>query len=398
MVVVRRASARKRVRRWGTEFGLRLAATLFYETYSLRCARRPARSSRRRCRGAAAAARADPAAARPKDASRSSRRPTSASTSRDRRSSCPQHPVPRAKFPVIDIHGHPPTPDRRPSASTRVGESMAPLNLQVMVNANGTSERSAEASGVDAIRASRYKDRMVMFTELDFRETSAPAPAQKTAAQLEADVKAGALGVGEIMKSFGLTIKKADGTRLKLDDPELDPVWEKARGPEHPGVHPRRRSVRVLPAARLQQRALARAGALSGSPVPGSARFPAFEELMASAIGCSRSIREHDVDPGAPRLARERPRARSASMFDRMPNVYSRSRRRALRHRPAAAHGARLLRQVPGPDPVRQGQLSARRVSVLLARVRNQRRVLRLLPRLPRVLEAVRHRPARSRC
>ena len=38
-----------------------------------------------------------------------------------------------------------------------------------------------------------------------------------------------------------------------------------------------------------------------------------------------------------------------------------------------------------GKDP------SARRVPVLLARVRDQRRVLRLLPRLPRVLEALRH-------
>jgi predicted TIM-barrel fold metal-dependent hydrolase len=30
------------------------------------------------------------------------------------------------------------------------------------------------------------------------------------------------------MKSFGLYLKKTDGSRLKLDDPELDPVWETA--------------------------------------------------------------------------------------------------------------------------------------------------------------------------
>ena len=28
------------------------------------------------------------------------------------------------------------------------------------------------------------------------------------------------------MKNFGLTAKKTDGTRLKLDDAELDPIWE----------------------------------------------------------------------------------------------------------------------------------------------------------------------------
>jgi predicted TIM-barrel fold metal-dependent hydrolase len=44
--------------------------------------------------------------------------------------------------------------------------------------------------------------------------------------QLEADIRAGAIGVGEIPKSFGLTIDKADGTRLRVDDPDLDPLWE----------------------------------------------------------------------------------------------------------------------------------------------------------------------------
>jgi predicted TIM-barrel fold metal-dependent hydrolase len=43
--------------------------------------------------------------------------------------------------------------------------------------------------------------------------------------QLEADVAAGAVGVGEIPKGLGLSIRKADGTRLRIDDPALDPVW-----------------------------------------------------------------------------------------------------------------------------------------------------------------------------
>ena len=83
-----------------------------------------------------------------------------------------------------------------------VGDSMSPLNLQVMVNANGTPGDRLKTS-LDAIRASRYKDRMVMFVGLDLRDVG-PGSGQKIAAQLEADVKAGALGVGEIMKNFGL--------------------------------------------------------------------------------------------------------------------------------------------------------------------------------------------------
>src|SRR6185369_8787831 len=50
----------------------------------------------------------------------------------------PQHPVPRAKFPVIDIHGHQPAPISDEQMATLV-KSMDPLNLQLLVNASGVS-------------------------------------------------------------------------------------------------------------------------------------------------------------------------------------------------------------------------------------------------------------------
>jgi uncharacterized protein len=137
----------------------------------------------------------------------------------------PKHPVPRAKFPVVDFHGHPP-PLTGEKSLDEVVESMTPLNLQVMIDANSTTGDRLR-QGLDLLRASKYKDRMVMFTGLDLRNVQRGS-GQKLAQQLEADVKAGAVGVGEIMKSFGLYITKADGSRLHLDDPELDPVWEKA--------------------------------------------------------------------------------------------------------------------------------------------------------------------------
>ena len=137
----------------------------------------------------------------------------------------PVHHVPRAKFPVVDMHGHPPNLSG-PEVVNTIGDSMSPLNLQVMVNANNTASGQLKSS-MDAIAASRYKGRMVMFTSLDLRNVG-PSSGQKLATLLDADVKAGALGIGEIMKSFGLSIKKADGSRLTLDDPDLDAVWEKA--------------------------------------------------------------------------------------------------------------------------------------------------------------------------
>jgi len=50
----------------------------------------------------------------------------------------PQHPVPRAKFPVVDIHGHPPALVNAQVIQT-VLDAMNELNLQVMVQANGVS-------------------------------------------------------------------------------------------------------------------------------------------------------------------------------------------------------------------------------------------------------------------
>src|SRR5688500_3196147 len=45
----------------------------------------------------------------------------------------PQHPVPKAKFPAIDIHSHQPTPMSATELDTVVA-AMDSLNLQVLVN------------------------------------------------------------------------------------------------------------------------------------------------------------------------------------------------------------------------------------------------------------------------
>ncbi|HLG59467.1 MAG TPA: amidohydrolase family protein [Vicinamibacterales bacterium] len=139
----------------------------------------------------------------------------------------PQHPVPRARFPVIDIHSHQPTPISEAQFETLV-QSMDPLNLQLLVNSTGASGDRLVRS-VAALRASKYKDRMVQFATIEFGNAPiAPGFGERAAKQLEADVKAGALGLGEINKGLGLRLKKSDGSRLKIDDPELDPIWQTA--------------------------------------------------------------------------------------------------------------------------------------------------------------------------
>src|SRR5207245_2298270 len=111
-----------------------------------------------------------------------------------------------------------------PDELARVIKGMEENNLRILVNLSGASgDRLRE--GVDAIRRSSYRDRMVLFANVNFREPVGPGFGTKAARQLESDLKAGAVGL-KIFKDLGMFVRKADGSRLHVDDPELDPIWE----------------------------------------------------------------------------------------------------------------------------------------------------------------------------
>ena len=130
-----------------------------------------------------------------------------------------------AKFPAIDFHGHPQGLLGSTESIAQLGRSLDSLNVRMMVVADNMSgERLQRAIAV--IRASTpMKDRVRVLAGIDFRDVG-PGWAEKAVAQLEADIAAGAVGVGEIGKGFGLSTKKRDGSRLKLDDPALDAIWQ----------------------------------------------------------------------------------------------------------------------------------------------------------------------------
>ena len=135
-----------------------------------------------------------------------------------------EHKVPKAKFPVVDIHGHAARSLTTPEGIQSMIAAMDALNLRLFVSAdNSSGDRLVTA--LKAINASPYKDRFRMLAGVNFSNVG-PGWADQAVKQLEADLKAGAVGVGEISKSFGLFTRKPDGSRLKVDDPELDPLWE----------------------------------------------------------------------------------------------------------------------------------------------------------------------------
>jgi predicted TIM-barrel fold metal-dependent hydrolase len=135
-----------------------------------------------------------------------------------------QHPVPKARFPVVDIHSH--TGPTAATIGTLIAE-MDALNIRVLNNLSGGFGEALKER-VNFIKSTPYADRFTVFANgLNAFKDVGPGYGQKAAAQLEADVKQGAIGF-KIFKETGMDTKKADGTRLQITDPELAPIWETA--------------------------------------------------------------------------------------------------------------------------------------------------------------------------
>ncbi|HKK93941.1 MAG TPA: hypothetical protein VJ925_10930, partial [Longimicrobiales bacterium] len=77
----------------------------------------------------------------------------------------PENFVARAKFPVVDIHGHPPTLDD-PETIAEVVSAMDQLNIGVIVQARPSSGARLQ-SQIEAVREAGVEDRFVFFASLD---------------------------------------------------------------------------------------------------------------------------------------------------------------------------------------------------------------------------------------
>jgi predicted TIM-barrel fold metal-dependent hydrolase len=134
------------------------------------------------------------------------------------------HLVPKAKYPVADIHTH------GTSAFVTNPEKikeMDALNLRVLVDLSGGTDPAVIKQKVDAIRSSPHKDRFRVFANVNWEGAGGPGWKEKAMADLEQSVKNGAIGL-KVFKELGLRNHKADGSLLAVDDPDLDPIWDLA--------------------------------------------------------------------------------------------------------------------------------------------------------------------------
>ncbi len=150
-----------------------------------------------------------------------------------------EHLIKKAKYPFVDVHNHQwdmPTQDLKALLA-----DMNSLNMVVMVNLSGRSfdvfhddygGQNMQNAGVDKLNRSlenvknNAKGRILIFTNIDFSGIDNPAWTKTAVAQLEQDVKNGAAGL-KVYKDLGLEVKDKNGKRVAVDDPRLDPIWEK---------------------------------------------------------------------------------------------------------------------------------------------------------------------------
>jgi predicted TIM-barrel fold metal-dependent hydrolase len=230
-----------------------------------------------------------------------------------------QHLVPKAKFPAIDYHGHVQNQLSTAESLDRLVGIMDELGIRVMIAADSVSGDRLKTV-MSVINASAHKDRFRVMTGINFQNVG-PGWAEKAVAQLEADVKAGAVGIGEVSKEFGLRTRKPDGTLLAVDDPELAPIWDAAARLRIPVfIHTAEPQEFFEPIDNHNERLLELSLYQNRRVAPPD--FPAFNELMAQR---DRLFKRH---PKTTFVAAHlgwhgNDLTRLAKMFDTMPNVYA---------------------------------------------------------------------------
>lgn len=229
----------------------------------------------------------------------------------------PAHPVPRAKYPVIDVHSH--HFELSAERWATVVREMDGLNLRLLVNlSGGTGDELRQKIAV--VANSPAPTRMVQFANLDFSDLNRPGYGMRAAARLEADVKAGARGL-KIYKNFGMTLKRSDGRRVPVDDPEFDPVWDTCARLQIPVlIHTGEPAPFFEPVDEKNERWLELQVHPERRRPPSD--YPPFEALMAER---DRLFTKH---PKTTFIAAHfgfhaNDLARLSAMLDRMPNVYT---------------------------------------------------------------------------
>ena len=136
------------------------------------------------------------------------------------------HQVPRAKFPVIDVHNHVNDAagvDSEEIPPAEVIRRMDAANVEKIVILTGMWGDKLQRVIDKMVKP--YPDRFIVFAQMDWSKINDPNFSQEMVQQLDDAVRRGARGL-KVLKDFGLGVRDSSGKLVPIDDPRMDPVWE----------------------------------------------------------------------------------------------------------------------------------------------------------------------------
>lgn len=152
-----------------------------------------------------------------------------------------QHPVNRAKFPVIDVHTHIGGVFSRPGSAdsklhgapaeqfNQIVRWMDEMNMQLMVNYTSNAGKLLDRCLNEMVKA--HPGRFLTCVVPSFKNIQDPGYPKRQAEEIRRAKEKGAIGV-KLYKSFGLGLREhGKGSPLvKIDDPRFGPMFEEAGG------------------------------------------------------------------------------------------------------------------------------------------------------------------------
>ena len=134
----------------------------------------------------------------------------------------PENIIKRSKYPFIDVHNH--QFDMPLKDLSKLTAEMDSLNMAFMINLSGFRGLYLKKTleNVQENAPSRFG----IFVNLDFEAIDEPDFKKATLSLLEEAVQNGVMGL-KVYKSLGLTSRDANGNRIPVNDPRLDPIWNK---------------------------------------------------------------------------------------------------------------------------------------------------------------------------
>lgn len=134
------------------------------------------------------------------------------------------HLISKPKYPVIDFHSH---PQQSGMTVDQIVDIMDRAGVKMVVDLEGRWGKTGKQLPQLINRYNlHYPGRFVVFYKFDWNGIGWPNYVNERIERLEKAVKMGIKGI-KVWKDLGMTVRDRDGNRVPIDDPRLDPLWEK---------------------------------------------------------------------------------------------------------------------------------------------------------------------------